>query len=257
MLAAVSFTAASCCKGGEELTLVSYNVGVFKKYTDDSSSMVAAMMKELDPDFIALNELDSCARRTGGVYQLAEFVSKLGEGWDGSFARTIAFQGGAYGIGVAVSPRHRIVSTSRLPLASYDGDEPRALCVVETADYVFASTHLDYKGDTVRVCQARDITEWMKEHYALSGKPVILAGDFNESRVGAALLSLEEDWDFVTPDEYTYSSTDPHICIDNIMILRNGAEYEVVEARVARDFENGDVGEASDHLPVMARIRFK
>lgn len=255
-IVAVVFAVASCSHS-RTLNLVSYNVGGFMKYTEDSSPMVAAMMKELDPDFISLNELDSCCYRSGGVYQLKEFASHLGVGWDCSFARTIDFQGGAYGIGVAVSPRHKILSSSRLPLPVYDGVEARALCVVETEDYVFASTHLDYVGDTVRVCQARDISVWMKEHYAKSRKPVILCGDFNDTRDSDALKVLSIDWDIVTPDAPTYSSTDPEICIDNIMILKNGVKFEVEEARVADDFDNGDVTLASDHLPVMARVRFK
>ncbi len=255
-IVAVIVTAASCSHD-RTLNLVSYNVGVFGKYTEDSSPMVAAMMKELDPDFISLNELDSCCFRTGGVFQLKDFATRLGEGWDCSFARTIEFQGGAYGIGVAVSPRHKILSSFRLPLPLYDGVEARALCVVETEDYVFASTHLDYKGDTVRVCQARDISAWMKERYAKSRKPVILCGDFNDTRDSDALKALSIDWDIVTPDAPTFSSTDPLVCIDDIMILKNGVKFDVEEARVATDFENGDVTLASDHLPVMARVRFK
>lgn len=255
-IAAVTITAASCSHG-RTLNLVSYNVGVFRKYTGDSSPMVAAMMKELDPDFISLNELDSCCYRTGGVFQLKDFATRMGEGWDFRFARTIEFQGGAYGIGVAVSPRHKILSSSRLPLPEYDGDEARALCVVETDGYVFASTHLDYRGDTVRVCQARDISAWLKEHYAKSCKPVILCGDFNDSRDSDVMKALSKDWDVITPDAPTYPSTDPHVCIDNIMILKNGVKFEVEEARVAADFEDGDVTLASDHLPVMAKVRFK
>lgn len=255
-LAAVTLSAASCSRS-RTLTLVSYNVGAFHKYTGDSSPMVAAMMRELDPDFIALNELDSCCRRTGSVYQLKAFAAELGKGWDYSFAKAIDYGGGSYGIGVAVSPGHKVIGTHRLPLGLYDGSEERALCVVETEDCVFASTHLDHRGDTVRVCQARDISAWMKEHYAESSKPVILAGDFNETRDGSAIAEFRKDWDIVSPDSFTYSSTDPHACIDNIMVLKNGIRVNVLDAGVATDFKNGSAEEASDHLPVFVRVEFR
>ena len=54
-----------------------YNVGVFDKYDESSVGAVADAVRELGADAVSLNELDSCALRTGAVDQIAEFASAM------------------------------------------------------------------------------------------------------------------------------------------------------------------------------------
>ena len=85
--------------------LVTYNVGVFSKYLDTGSyDMIAGMMREIEADAVAMNELDSCTVRTGGIFQLQRAADLLG-GWDCNYGAAMPFSGGAYGEGIASRER--------------------------------------------------------------------------------------------------------------------------------------------------------
>ena len=65
----------SCGKAKEPvtMTLVSYNVGVFSKYEDNTVPQVADLIRGTGASLVALNELDSCNRRHA-TYQLKELA---------------------------------------------------------------------------------------------------------------------------------------------------------------------------------------
>ena len=70
----------SCGKSKEPvtMTLLSYNVGVFSKYEDDTTPQVADLIRSAGASLVALNELDSCNRRHA-TFQLQELASQLGD----------------------------------------------------------------------------------------------------------------------------------------------------------------------------------
>ena len=74
----LSLALLSCGKRREPvtLTLLSYNVGVFSKYEDNTVSQVADVIREADASLVALNELDSCNRRHA-TFQLQELADAL------------------------------------------------------------------------------------------------------------------------------------------------------------------------------------
>ena len=45
------------------------------------------------------------------------------------------------------------------------------------------------------------------------------------------------------------------MCIDYILVLKNGARVKRLESEVRDHFESGDVKHASDHLPVYVKVR--
>ena len=242
--------------------LMSYNVGAFWKEMDDSAPMIARMIRELGAETVALNELDSCNRRhnINQVQHLADELNaaaaaaKSKETWRGRFGRAMAYVGGAYGCGVV--SKARIVDGFHIPLPKSDGDEPRVCVVIETRDYVFASCHLDYKGDASRLEQARVLTEALQARYGKSRKPVFLAGDFNDEPGSAVIRQMSRDWTLLSPLEYTSSAKHPKACIDYIWVLHNGVEVAVTDSAVPTTFATGDVTIASDHLPVYVDVVF-
>lgn len=242
--------------------LMTYNVGAFGKEMDDSAPMIARMIAELGAEAVALNELDSCNRRhnINQVQHLAEELNavaadaKRKETWNGRFGRAMAYVGGAYGCGVVT--KARIVDGFYIPLPISDGDEPRVCVVVETKRYVFASCHLDYKGDQSRLEQARVLTEALQARYGKSRKPVFLAGDFNDEPASAVIRQMSRDWTLLSPLEYTASAKNPEACIDYIWVLHNGAKVAVTSSAVPTTFTTGDVTIASDHLPVFVDVVF-
>ena len=130
--------------------LGTYNIGNFNKTETNSTGMVADMMKEIGADALSLNELDSCNTRHPNN-QLADLADAMGK-WEYQFGRAMPYREGAYGVGVAVP--EDILDSFNIPLPQGNGSESRACMVVETAEYVLASTHLDYRDEPSMVIQA-------------------------------------------------------------------------------------------------------
>ena len=234
------------------LTVVSYNVGVFNKYVKNSSPEVAAMMREIGADVIGLCELDSCSIvRNQRRDQLAEFVDQMGPGWFGHFGKAMSFGGGGYGVGAVIGPRFRVRESYTIPLPKGKGSEPRAAAVVETERFIFACAHLDFADGPSRLRQAEILSE-------ATGKPVILCGDMNAAPDNATMEFFRQNWDIITSEDPTFPSNKPRSCIDYIMILRGSCEYDVIgHAGVRKRFWGGNPKTASDHLPIIARIRLR
>jgi endonuclease/exonuclease/phosphatase family metal-dependent hydrolase len=233
--------------------IVQYNVGVFNKTEQASAKMVADMMTELGVDAVSLNELDSCATRTGKRYQLKDFADAMG-GWDYTYAAAMPFQGGAYGVGVA--SERDMIGTYTVHLPKSDGTEPRALAVAEFKNYVVASTHLDYKTTRSQLDQMDVINDWVERHYGKSGKPFILCLDANATPDSKTMKTVEKKWTIHTTTKFTYSAQNPKKCIDYIMVYKNGAKYKFVQTFNPMVFEKGDVKLASDHLPLFVDFKF-
>lgn len=243
----------SCGQTSDEpkvYTLVQYNVGAFHKYVEDGIPPVVEVVKELKADALTLNEVDSCATRTGGVDQLAEFARLMG-GWHHLFAKAMPFQGGGYGVGVASAPELKVLNEYTVPLSRYDGHEPRAMAVVEYEDFVLCSTHLDLT-ENAQIGQIQEINTFINKIYA--DKPIILGGDFN-CRPGSAPYELMKlNWQVLSRGTESYPSTNPDRCIDYFFGRPAGKVLKVISTRVPRKLENSDVTISSDHLPIVLTI---
>lgn len=122
----------SCGNGGnapknpgekaDTLRLMTYNVGVFGKYVEDSAPMIASMIKEMGANTCALNELDSCNTRHN-VYQAKYLAECLGEGWDYAFGKAISYRGGSYGEGLVT--RDTVINRYNITLPQGEGAEQR------------------------------------------------------------------------------------------------------------------------------------
>lgn len=245
--------------------LMTYNVGVFDKYEASGIKLTSRIVREMDPDVLVMNEVDSCAGRTGNRDQLRAFI-RAARRYDGVFAPALKpFMGGAYGIAEAWKRQMEPIGTFSMVLPKGDGSEPRALVVVEYEDMVVAGTHLDHRSKAAQLEQARAITDTLMSMY--SGKPVFLCGDFNALPDSPAIEYMRENWDILSPAKTTYPDSKalpswepdddvPGKCIDYIMVLKGSAEYEVVAADVPVTFKAGSAFEASDHLPVYVDVRF-
>ena len=124
------FALTSCGHDEVALRLAHYNVGAFKKTADSSVEVIADMMKEIGADVVSVNEVDSCAVRTGQVDQLADLAEKMGD-WGCHYTAAMPFQGGAYGVGITYDPKLNFVKKDRVGLPKLSGSEPRVLAVTE------------------------------------------------------------------------------------------------------------------------------
>lgn len=241
---------ASCGEGRQDqsLTLMSYNVGVFSKYQDNSMPEVARLIRDSGADLVGLNELDSCNRRHAD-FQLKELSDEMG-GWPYLFASAFPFAGGGYGNGVLSSIE--IQKSYRVALPQGDGSEPRSMAVVETARCVFASLHLDHRSTAAALSQMQVVNDWFIGRYKGCSKPVFLCGDFNVTPDSEVIALAQTAWTLLSGTGNTHSTTHPRHCIDYIFSFRHAVPVQVEEARVLTE----GTASLSDHFPVLVRIRF-
>ena len=240
------------CQGQKtqrSLTLMTYNVGAFSKYEDNTTSGVAQLILNNGASLVALNELDSCNGRHS-AYQVKDLAQALGPDWAYHFARAIPYKGGAYGNGV-VSEK-AVSSCQSILLPQLDGSEVRSVAVVETADCVFAATHLDHRSHDAAMAQMRTINEWFAAHYAGCNKPVFLCGDFNVLPDSDVIAVAQERWTLLSGTDLTYSTKKRSKCIDYIFAFKDAEPVEVMDAQVLVE----GTGNLSDHYPVLVTVKY-
>ena len=150
---------------------------------------IAALIREVDPDLVTLQEVDSVTSRTNAIDQAAE-LGRL-TGLKPVFGRFMSYQGGAYGM--ALLSRWEISESAnyRLP----DGAEPRtALSAVVTSPKTgrrlrFVGIHF-YRTAEERLAQAVTLERLLSE----SAIPTILAGDFNSTPDSEVIIHLANSW---------------------------------------------------------------
>lgn len=276
--ALIAAVCVSCTQQGlyprkeKSVRIVTYNVGIFGKWDLSSEAYTASLMKELDPDVIALQELDSCTTRKGkDLYQAQKFASEMGPEWDYTYASALeSYKEGSYGIGeVWNTELRKAVNIFKVLLPKGEAAEIRALDVVEYEDMVVASTHLNGHASSLQP-SVEIITDTLKTLYGATDKPVFLCGDFNARPDNPSIEYMRENWTILTPEGATgvggknrgvepAPQTIEEVqggCIDYIMLLNNKAEVELLDSQICFRFENGSAFESSDHLPVFVDVRF-
>lgn len=204
---------------------------------------IAELIREVDPDLVALQEVDSVVARTNGVDQAAE-LGRL-TGMTPVFGRFMAYQGGAYGM--ALLSRLDIVDSANLRLP--DGDEPRTSvsATVRTPggrQFRLSGIHF-YRTEEERLAQA----ETLEEILVQGALPEILAGDFNSEPGGVVMAYLGERWTTLSKgdDRLTFSSFDPVREIDFVLVRPSDA-FRVLQHRLLDD------PVMSDHRPVFTEL---
>ncbi len=221
------------------LRILSYNVkncgGMDGKRDCDRT---AAVIRTINPEVIAMQELDSATQRSGGVDILKTLAEKLD--MYHVFGPSISYQGGKYGIGIL--SKEKPLRTSFLSLPGRE--ERRGLLMAEFADYILFCTHLSLtREDRVESCRI------INEQTDLLKKKAFLAGDFNDTEGSEALNTLNLKWTNLSGNKPTIPVTTPEDCIDFIFGLNCfGCNYTVQKREVVNEQM------ASDHLPVFVDV---
>ena len=245
-------------KASGSFRIVSYNVGAFNKYltTAASTEMIANMLVEIKADAVGLNECDSVNTRHPGENQVANLAKAVGN-WQWWFGRAMAYRGGAYGNGVIVPKDAKILKKYTVTLAKGSGSEQRSIAVIETDKYVLGAAHLDHKSAEAQHEQVGLVNAWAQGQYSNASKPVFFQGDMNAYPDSETIKALQQEWDLLSvTNENSFPSRDAKNCIDYIFHYKKSAPVKVVGSHVMTQFYNGDVTQASDHLPIYVDVQF-
>jgi endonuclease/exonuclease/phosphatase family metal-dependent hydrolase len=239
-------TCAAACEEKKEKTepdhikILSYNV---KNCTGMDGVVdyqrVANVIKRVNPDIVALQELDSATQRSKGVVVLNE-LSRM-TGMYQTYGASIEYQGGKYGIGMLT--KEKPVSWKRIPLPGKE--EPRSLLIVELDKLVMACTHFSLTEED-RLSSAYKVSTAFKDYT----KPVFLAGDLNAVPESSVIKNIENYWSILNNiSSPTIPSDNPTRCIDYILGLKfPGITFVTLKTLVEQE------PVASDHLPVWAEV---
>jgi endonuclease/exonuclease/phosphatase family metal-dependent hydrolase len=213
---------------------------------------IAELIHREGADIVALQEVDKGVPRTARRDLPAELAELTGMAC--VFSNNLSFQGGEYGN--AVLTRFPVLRVTNTPYPMLRDGEQRGLLQlvldVRGRELVFMNTHIDYRSDDAERWLNVGEIETQTKHYA--GRPIILCGDFNttpESRVCRRLSERFDDtWARIGEgDGFTIPASQPAKRIDYIWITN---DKSLVPLRVWVP-----QSDASDHLPVVAEVRFR
>ncbi len=115
------------------IKIMSYNVRNAKGMDNVMDCRrIARVIRNENPDLVAVQELDSMTQRYGQKYVLEEIAQYTD--LHSAYFPAIDFDGGKYGIGILSKEKPLAVQGYPLPGA----EEKRAILVAEFEDYVFA-----------------------------------------------------------------------------------------------------------------------
>ena len=247
--------AVSACTGGcagsklespVRITVLTYNIYHGEDANGGSNlDAVAGIINSLEPDLVALQEVDNKTARAKKLDLTAELSRRTG--MHGVFGKAMDYDSGGYG--EAVLSRYPIIETKNNPLPHTTKAEPRAALEIHIelpggVEIAFVGTHLDHQRDqSNRMMQAKRIMEL----YENSDLPIVLAGDLNATPGSDPINLLGRQWSDAAQDnsQPTFPAKKPARRIDYIMYKPKGC-WKVVEVRVI------DEKVASDHCPVLA-----
>ena len=208
----------------------------------------AQVIRRLNPDIVALQEVDVDVTRSGKIDEAAE-LSRLTGLPHHAFGSFFDYQGGQYGMAILSRAAFRRQQNHRLP----DGAEPRTSLDVtvddpqKNASFRLANVHF-YRTEKERLAQANELLSRLEDE----SLPTIIAGDFNSTPDSAVLDLFDEHW--TVPDKgadpLTFSSDKPTKEIDFLM-YRPSEAFDVLEIDVV------DEPVVSDHRPLTLDLRFK
>ncbi|MEB3216497.1 MAG: endonuclease/exonuclease/phosphatase family protein [Nostocales cyanobacterium 94392] len=257
-----------------------------KKLFDDNLKTVIDAFKPLNADFIGLQEIDLDSKRSFNINQVDELVEKLSFNqagiainWDKTYVPfpylPFSAHFGRILSGQAILSRYPITNNKRIVLdkvaskpffynAFYlDRVAQVSEIKVKNRSVIIINVHLEAFDVPTRRKQTEYIQKLLSEY--VDKYPVLLIGDFNSTvppipenpqptidilLKTAAIKSAFPPEALNNPQIATFPSDKPIVKFDYVFYTPKN--IEVIEWRIV-----DEVKQASDHLPVMVKFRFK
>ena len=238
--------------GPERVRVLSYNIhhgeGVDGRL---DLERIAGVIRSVEPDLVALQEVDRRATRSGSVDQPAELARLTG--LQAVFGANIPLQGGEYGN--AVLSRWRILQSENHHLPNVDAGEQRGVLEVHVESavtktrVVLWATHFDHRRpDAERLASAEAIRLRVARQ---ATTPALLVGDLNDVPASPTLTALSADWTRTNPEILpTIPVGTPARQIDYVL-FRPAPRWRAVETRVLEE------AVASDHRALFAVLELR
>ena len=171
----------------EQLRVMTYNIHHCQgRDRKTSVARIANVIKQSNPDLVALQEVDVGTRRSGRVNQ-AEEIARL-TGMQPVFGAAIRYLGGEYGN--VVLAKSAIIGKKSVALPKPGGEQRAAVGLAIRLErrlvVTLISTHFDHESLDSRVQASRTIAKIVAD----SPNPVIVAGDLNCLREAPELAPL-------------------------------------------------------------------
>ena len=232
-------------KAAPGLRLMSFNVRNCKGMDDDTwYERPQAVISDFGPDAVAIQELDSATVRSEGAYILGELADRTC--LKATYGPAIEYQGGKYGVGILSRKAPLSVRNVALP----GREEARTLLIAEFDDYFFCSTHLSLVKDD-RMASIEIIADAFRQIES-KGKPMYLAGDWNDTPDSDFLAGMKKYFDIVSDTSgSTLLGEDPGYTIDYIATWKGNA----ANGRKLLDAGVLQTSIASDHKPIYCEFK--
>lgn len=232
------------------LKLMTFNIYHGETMNGDFNlNMIANVINNEKPDFVALQEVDHKTKRVNYI-DLLDILAKKTNMY-GTFGKAMDYNNGAYG--VAILSKNIVVGSRNISLPHGDNEPRTALEITSILPFgdtiSFISTHLDHKQkDHYRIPQAQKINKTFKTNKY----PTILAGDLNDIPGSATIDLFEKYWTSTYHKEKpkpTYPSSNPKRKIDYIFYSPNN-KWQLISTTVINN------SFASDHRAYVVTLEF-
>jgi len=247
VIAVIFFAPSASADQPHHLRVLSYNVhhceGVDRKLDVER---IAEVIRAVQPDIVALQEVDQNVQRSQSVDQPA-LLAELTQ-MQVVFGANIPLQGGHYGN--AILSRFPIASHHNHMLPNIENSEQRGVieAVIDApaplGRLVFLATHLDYRVDQrERLASAKMINDLIAKH---GDSAAILAGDMNATPESETMRLFSTVWQTTNDSpKHTIPVNQPTKQIDFILFAPR-AKWLAIETRVI------DEAVASDHRAIFS-----
>lgn len=236
-----------------DLKIMSYNIHIgnppSKPGIIDLDAIIKTIEKE-NPDIVSLQEVDVNTARSGKINQAEIIARKLGMNF--FFAKSIDHDGGDYGVCILSKLPMSETKIHRLTTLAGSRGEPRVMATakiqLKNGKYIrFGATHLDHLNNpSNREIQIEEINKIGSEETL----PFIIAGDLNAETESSPIQKLDQVFNRTCSQcGPTFPVVKPNRTIDFIAFKKTDP-FKIISHQVVQEHY------ASDHLPVVALLRF-
>lgn len=229
------------------IKVMSFNVCRSGELTKHSVAPFAALIRQYEPDFIALQEVDSMTTRSDKT----DFATDLGAalGMFPAFGKAISYQGGKYGIAILSKFPFQSLKVEALP-SPKGTKEQRAVLIAKIVlpsgeNIRFTSTHLDHSTETVRTAMINALNAFLPK----DNTPTILGGDFNALPSEGSITDGMQQWQQIGNDDPTFPDN-PTEKIDYLF----GYPKETCKTISYQVIKQTGI---SDHCAILAELEFQ